>query len=302
LSSSRLVVVAILLLLGGLAAKATPLEDLQACVTQVQSQESSAHKLIELCPNIAHSLAALGLDRQIEVDANQKPNLQVLEDIDALARRYAGSPAARVPSTAALASIAEGVNGKKTEPQRTWWDRFKDWVQQWFSDHAPSDKGWLDAWLKRLGKSQQLLNVLFYLCMGLVVVAALGLIINELRAANWLRNRRQNAPDSSGMHLQIPADFDAAQARSGIAQLLGFLVVSLVATGRLRAERTLTHRELVKRSVFDNDEQHRVFASVALGAEALMYGARGPDTSEHLMQQGNALLAQIAESPMRDRP
>jgi hypothetical protein len=302
LSSLRLVVSAIPLLLGALAAGATPREDLHACVTQVQGQESSDRKLIELCPNIEHSLAALGLDRQIKIDAGQKPNLQVLEDIDTLVRRYTGSPAARVASTAALASIAERVNGKKMEPQRTWWDRFKDWVRQWFSDHVPSDKGWLDGWLKRLGESKQLLNVLFYLCMGLVVVAAVAVIINEVRAANWLRKHRHGPPDPSGMHPQIPADFDPAQARSGIAQLLGLLVVRLVATGRLRAERTLTHRELVKRSVFDNDEQHRIFASVALSAEALMYGARGSNASEKLMQQGSALLSQIAQSPKRDYP
>ena len=289
-----------LLLLGALGAQATPLEDLRACVTRLKD-DAAAKKLIEICPDIEHTLAALGLDRQLSLDANQPADEDLLEDISELATRYTGNPATRAPATASLASIAAKVNGPKLEPQQSWWDRFKSWMRQWFSKHSGSDPGWLDGLLKRLVDSTQLMTAIFYICMALVLIGALAVIISELRAAAWLRGRRHAPQDGGTGYLKVPLEIDPAHARTGIGQLLGLLVARLVATGRLRAERALTHRELVARSVLD-DEQRRTFASVALAAEALMYGAQGSDAPAELLTQGNALLEKIAEPPRQESP
>jgi hypothetical protein len=60
----------------------------------------------------------------------------------------------------------------------------------------------------------------------------------------------------------------------------------------------LTHRELVARSVFDNDSQRAVFAAVAGRAEAMLYGAQaGPLEDLHrILREGDLLLAHIEEA------
>jgi hypothetical protein len=80
--------------------------------------------------------------------------------------------------------------------------------------------------------------------------------------------------------------------------LLQLLVNRLVQTGRLRAERSLTHRELVVRSRFDSESQRLLFATVANTAETLLYGSESaaPEQLSSVLQQGQTLLRQLSGS------
>jgi hypothetical protein len=51
------------------------------------------------------------------------------------------------------------------------------------------------------------------------------------------------------------------------------LVTTLVQSGRLRTERSLTHRELSARARFDDDHQRESFQRVAALAERTVYGS-----------------------------
>ncbi|MFI4867644.1 MAG: hypothetical protein ACHQDB_11190, partial [Steroidobacterales bacterium] len=55
--------------------------------------------------------------------------------------------------------------------------------------------------------------------------------------------------------------------------LLRLLVQALLQSGRLRGERSLTHRELGVRGAFDDPEQQLRFVRISLLAERLLYGA-----------------------------
>jgi hypothetical protein len=76
------------------------------------------------------------------------------------------------------------------------------------------------------------------------------------------------------------------------------LVERLLQTGRLRAERSLTHRELVSRSTFDDESQRAAFAAVAGTAESILYGPRPAQADElrQVLRQGEVLLAQMPTS------
>jgi hypothetical protein len=54
---------------------------------------------------------------------------------------------------------------------------------------------------------------------------------------------------------------------------LRMLVTTLVQSGRLRAERSLTHRELSARARFDDAQQRESFQRVAALAERTVYGS-----------------------------
>jgi hypothetical protein len=80
--------------------------------------------------------------------------------------------------------------------------------------------------------------------------------------------------------------------------LLRALVKRLLQTGRLRSERSLTHRELIARTSFDSDGQKIVFANVARTAETLLYGSQSaaPELVESVTRQGRELLLQLTET------
>jgi hypothetical protein len=83
-----------------------------------------------------------------------------------------------------------------------------------------------------------------------------------------------------------------------IAALLRLLVSRLMQTGRLKSERSLTHRELVTLSVFDSEAQRAVFAAVAGSAESILYGAHSvpAERLESVLGDGQVLLSQLPDS------
>ena len=70
-------------------------------------------------------------------------------------------------------------------------------------------------------------------------------------------------------------------------------------TGRLGTERSLTHRELVARSAFDDESQRAVFATVSGAAESILYGPQGgaPERLNTVLDEGRALLTQLTDPP-----
>ena len=64
------------------------------------------------------------------------------------------------------------------------------------------------------------------------------------------------------------------------SMLLRMLVATLVQSGRLRTERSLTHRELCARATFDDAQQRQSFQRVAALAERTVYGSRDVPAEE----------------------
>jgi hypothetical protein len=92
-----------------------------------------------------------------------------------------------------------------------------------------------------------------------------------------------------------PLDLDAAARSDRPSILLQMLVAALVKTGRLQAERSLTHRELATRARFDDSSQRESFRRVAQLAERIVYGgAEAPADLDEVVQAGRALHSQLS--------
>ena len=263
--------------------------------------EHTVKKLAEQCPNLESTLDALGLSRLLDPEERERLNSDALRDLVALSSQYSATRPAAGPGTASLAAIAEQVNGKKVAAQLTWWDRMKSWIKDWFSRTGKSDKNWFDEWVRRMSDSTTLLNAILYACMGVVIVGAMVVVFIEMRAAGMLRRKHPRAlARSQGMLGARSIQGPPADSRSGVPRLLGLLVARLIATRRLQFERTLTHRELVARSLFDTPEQRSAFAQLSQAAESLMYGgANETAIPQPVIEQGNSLLAQLTELPAK---
>jgi hypothetical protein len=291
---------ALSLSLCAVSATPSPLDDLRDCADKMRP-EHTLKKLAEQCPNLDATLDTLGLSRLLDPEERERLNSDALRDLVALSSLYSLTRAAPGPSAASLAAIAEQVNGKKVAAPQTWWDRLKSWIKDWFSPSGKADKNWFDEWVRRMSDSTALLNTILYTCMGVVIVGALVVVFIEMRAAGLLRRKYPRLmAEPQGTVGERSMSGPLADSRSGVPRLLGLLVARLIATRRLQFERTLTHRELVARSLFDTPEQRSAFAQLSQAAESLIYGGVNETAiPQPVIEQGNSLLAQLTELPAK---
>jgi hypothetical protein len=295
------------LALGGLIASswvgAAPLDTLRDCTAIAAPGVSGLKDLGAACPKLAEALGDLGLDAVLYEGWQRNLNVHALHDAIALSERYSKSSWQRqsAPNTAELPAILKALQDQQAPQDVSWWRSFKTWLKEWLahSDSAVANwlKGLLDRWLGHAEISIGFLQMFTYIVAALTVIAAIVVIVGELRAAGVGRRfgiSRREA--KGGGPLSDPFEEPAAAALSGPAELLRLLVQRLLQSGRLRAERSLTHRELIARSAFDSETQRSTFAAVAETAESMLYGSVNASTErlEQVTRQGQELLRQLS--------
>jgi hypothetical protein len=291
-----------LLLANGLAAQ--PLDVVRKCADSASLSVNGVAALEAVCPGLRDALAGAGLDAILPEGWQQKINAHGLADLSALAQQYSHSQR-HAPDTASLAAVLETLQREQTPEISSWWQSFKTWLKNWLAQSDSALASWLNRLLDRWSASSDVsvtfLKVVTYCLTALVVIAAALIVVREVKAAGVGRRARRRAQANLSNPGSAPSDFEsglvAGSSADALAVLLHALVKRLLQLGRLRAERSLTHRELVVRSEFDSNEQRAAFAAVAYGAEANFYGPRdfAPVASDEVKRRGEALLAQLAE-------
>lgn len=281
---------------------AAPLKLIRQCAANVPAEISGIKNLDAACPGLEDAIFALTVDRMLYDGWREQLDRNSLTDIAALAGPHGESKRTGGPDAGALPGILKSMAREQAPVAKSWWEAFKAWLNSWFQSHDPDSLSWLDRWLEGLRQSASLLSVVLYSLIGLVVIGAGWVVFNELKAAGVIgRGRGRRAP----MNSPGAAAGDAANLNSEpmtlaerIAALLQLLVRRLMQTGRLKSERSLTHRELVTFSVFDSEAQRAVFAAVAVSAESILYGAHSvaAERLDRVLRDGQLLLSQLPDS------
>jgi hypothetical protein len=296
----------IVLVLAGLFATtwiaAAPLDVMCDCAQRAPPGLSGIKSLEVACPELADALAALGLDDVLADGWRLRLSAYALRDLIGLQERYGGSKRRASPNTATLPEILEALKREQTPKPESWWSSFTSWLKEWLAQSDSSLARWLNRWLDWVARAQPsrpLLTVFTY-CLGILVVfAAILVVLRELKAAGVLRRGARNAAARSRVPVRGAAGTGMVQMpmRDSLAELLRLLVARLLQTGRLKADRSLTHRELIARSAFDSESQRSAFAGVASAAECLLYGPKGTAPELGLViERGQSLLAQLSKS------
>jgi hypothetical protein len=284
------------------------METIRSCTARVSPGLSGLKDLGTACPGLEDALQTLGLDRQLYDGWRERLNRDSLQDAVKLAQTYRGSQPGSAPPIAALPGVLEALARDRTSVPPSWWDSFKAWLASWLKSHDADSLSWLDHLLEHFRRSITLLNALLYSLIGLVLLAAVWVVVSELKAAGLFGRRNNRAAathDSAGSAAAGSAASEESEPSSLAGQLrrmLRLIVQQLLQTGRLQADRSLTHRELVSRSTFDDESQRAAFAAVAGAAESILYGAHdaGPEHLRQVLRQGEILLAQLP-TPVRSR-
>jgi hypothetical protein len=280
---------------------AAPLDVVSQCADTASPTLSGLKALEAACPGLQDALASSGFDKILIDGWQQKINAHALADMNALAQQYSGTRW-RAPDTA---SLPKALDSLRTQAPKisSWWQSLRTWFKNWLSRSDSSFANWLnrllDRWSAHTDVSVTFLKILAYCLAGLVVIAAMVIVVREIRAVRvGQRARRAQAKSSNSNPLETNVELELLPGSAdALAVLLRALVKRLLQLGRLRADRSLTHRELVVRSTFESEEQRAAFAAVAHGAESNFYGPRDrpSDPADPVKRRGELLLAQLAQ-------
>lgn len=284
---------------------AAPVDVLRQCAATASPAAAGVQALEGTCPELSSALESLGLDETLYGDWRRKLTPGALRDVVQLMGYYSGSKR-HAPDTSVLPGILDSLKDQQPPTGGSWWQSLKTRLKQWLAQSDSSLASWLnrilDRWSTQVDLSVTLLRIIAYALTALVAIAAIVVIVRELKAAGSGRRARQAAHATPAASETSETQFNLSPAAlpgaDGLAALLRALVIRLLQTGRLKAERSLTHRELIVRSAFESDEQRAVFAAVAYGAESDVYGPRRAAVKswDEVERRGQALLAQLNDS------
>ena len=284
-------------------AGAAGLDVLEACLAAGPAQTRGLAALQAECPGLEQALLDAGFTPALAAGWRKELDRDALASLMSLSDRYQQVPAQAALDAGALPAILSQL-ATEQEPQSTsWWQQFVDRLRSWLSSEQAEPTPWLERLLQRLAQSVNLIEIITYALLALIVVAAVGLVVNELRVAGVLRRRRPSGAravvrDSAAPILPAgDVDLDSVATRDQPAMLLRQLVARLLQTGQLKAERSLTHRELIDQSSLADPQGQQSFNAVARLAERVLYGAGDANGVEvgRVLADGRTLLQQLQQ-------
>lgn len=274
-------------------------EPLHDCLQRASPGLRGIEALRAACPEIGPAMEQLGLGALLPEDWKARISARGVADLTALADRYTQTTARALPSPIRLQAIARLL--EPPPASATWWERLRSWL----ASHLDFDRNRWPDWLRSLTGWRSGAVFFFYGSICLLVIAAVAVVVIELRAAGvsgaWRRRARsQRRPirEDAGAGEPSPGliDVDAAAEHLRPALLLRLLVTALTRAHRLEREAVMTCRELIAAARFDNAAEREIFARVALLAEQGLYGdprhATAPPSAE-LLSNASGLYRQL---------
>jgi hypothetical protein len=277
----------------------SPLDVIERCSDSADEESTGLTALEEECPGLTRALEQSGylpLLSTVERDALDAYDLSDLLQVDS---RYAEQGSARELNVGSLGPILESLRAQEPERPLGWFERFKRWLRSMADRQQRDPDNWLSRWLDQAQVTEAVATTILFVALALILGMTILVILNELRAAGVFRQRSAKEAGSIPGSAVAPADdaidLDALPVDRKASMLLRMLVTTLVQSGRLRTERSLTHRELCARATFDDAGQRESFQRVAAFAERTVYGSHDVSTTEvePIVAAARALDAQL---------
>jgi hypothetical protein len=281
----------------------TGMDLIDDCSESASEETYGLTDLEKECPGLTSALEETGYLALLAEDVRKVLHVYDLADLLQVDYWYAEREARDV-DVETLTPVLASLREHESERPLTWFERFKRWLGTMLERRSNDPDNWLSRWLKEVDVSAAIARTILMGLIALIVVVAIAIVLNELRVAGVLRarrGRRDAAVDATvgGSASSDATDLDALSADRKAPMLLRMLVASLVQSGRLRTERSLTYRELCTRATFDDNTQREVFQRVAALAERTVYGsgAVSAEEVEPIVAAARALDVQLRGSP-----
>ena len=277
----------------------SPLDVIERCGDSADEESIGLTALEEECPGLTRALEQSGYLPLLSTASRDELDAYDLTDLLQVDAWYE-EPAARTVDVGTLGPILDSLQAQQPERPLGWFERFKRWLRSMLERRGESPDNWLSRWLEEADISDVVAKGILFVALALILALTIFVIVNELRAAGVFRERPKQDDDAVGAGLAPDAgdatlDLDALPVDRKASMLLRMLVATLVQSGRLRTERSLTHRELCARATFDDAQQRQSFQRVAALAERTVYGSGEvpAEEVEPIVAAARALDAQL---------
>jgi hypothetical protein len=278
---------------------------LEECVGSLDEDVIGLEDIEESCPDLRLALEELGLTDLVSDNQLGVLTRDGLNGLRALVNRYQKEPEHGAIDADSLAPVLDSLR-KPPVPEKSisWFERIKRWLREVFDrqEAQSASDSWLSRWLEEHPLPAVVRWGLIYGSMGLVVLLALAIIINEVRTA--ARGRRRKSAMDTASAADIPGAAGATALDMNFSgerpsALLRMLIATLVKTGRLNGAHSLTHRELAKRARFDDSQQRESFQKIAQLAEREVFSGKevASDDLGEVLRVGRSLDEQLQAAP-----
>jgi hypothetical protein len=268
------------------------------CAATAGAQRAGLVQLEQDCPGLGAALTQLRFTDSLAEGVADHIDADALGALLTATRE----PAQRGPDPAQVGAVLAELEGKPDK--LSWWQRFRNWVQRLLTPRESGGSPWLAKWLERMTPGKLLREAAVWIVMGLIVVAAIVVVVRELRASD-LRlagGRRRAAGQPQAAHAGTGFEDSAGDWRHlDLAQrpaaLFRYIAAQLAASGRLPPPRGYTHRELRQRARLDAPAERAAWQALARAAERQIYAPQRLPEADN--QQAVADAARIWDP---DRP
>jgi len=172
------------------------------------------------CPDLARALEQSAVEQWLPQGWKEtRNNLSVgsLTELRSLVdRELATRATSRKPRVEKLSEVLVGLGDQRRASNGTW-TRFKRWLRDLLERRDADDhEGWFDRMVHKVGLSDAIGEIVTYVSLAVMVVLALIVVLNELRAAGLLgRRARVAANESDDAHATLrPVPTSSAHRRS----------------------------------------------------------------------------------------
>ena len=251
-------------------------EVISHCASQGHITLASISDLGTACIGVGKALDQLGVTALLPSGSTKSLTADELSDLDALIRRYSGSPAFAPPESTTLRLLAARLTPPPLPPTLS--DRFVAWIRQWT---APL-RQWLRSGHPDAAHSRGA-RAVFYALIALLFAAIAAALTLELRGTGLSRLLRRGTklsrptvgPSSREPAASATDEPDWTRLHEQPARVLRLLIDALTRSHCLERERHLTCRELEVQARLDTDIEREGFIGITRLAEREIYGPPG---------------------------
>ena len=281
---------------------------IDVCTPRLDAQVDVGYERVAaLCPDLARTLERSGVEQWLPQGWKEtRNNLSVgsLNELRAVVERELATPApTHTPRVERLNEVLVSLGEQHRQGSGTWM-RFRKWLRDLIDrrDRA-ANEDWFDHMVSRVGISDAIVEIVTYVALGAMVVLALIVVLNELKAAGLLGRRARAVADEkadarsllSARAVPTFGEIERAPMIERPRMLLELIASKLTAVRRLPPAGAMTVRELARSVQLDGAQDRERLSLLALTAERARYSESGvpEDALRSAYEQGRELLSSV---------
>jgi len=258
---------------------------LDTCIEQQFNEQDAAKlndplDLIEDCPELSLLLTDQEAPGFINPALEGKTSLNRLLDERFLRQRPYSPSHQTITNLAQVKQLANNFTFDSAEIETPgWWDRFKQWLKERYgSDEQDSGIDWLIELLDGFSFPDWLGDTLYYFSIGLIILLAIFIVVNELRHYKRFQNRDEDFSSDANinpLHQLRSLSWDEVQAlplNDKAAALLQYLIQQCINLEWLPDNKSYTNREFYRELKSVDQVKAQQFNEVINAAEQDIYG------------------------------